>query len=180
LPRDAAEPLDADLRRLHVTVSKRLLEKIDRARGGLSHALPGATIEQVLEVALDLLLEQQARAKALVKRPRGSATAAAATAPGRPHVPAAVEREVRRRDDDRCQFPLDQGEVCGSTFQVQLDHVVPLALGGETSVGNLRCACAFHNRLAARRSLGEAVMAATRRRGARAPSARRSGPSTRE
>jgi hypothetical protein len=194
LPRDETEPLDAGLRRLHVTVSKRLLDKMDQARHGLSHVLPGATSEQVLEAALDLLLEKQARAKALVRRPRANTmstaiptptptstststatptatpTATATATPTatatrvRPHIPAAVEREVRLRDGDRCQFPLDAGGVCGSTWQVELDHLVPLALGGETSVANLRCACAFHNRFAAREALGPALTSTARRR----------------
>jgi hypothetical protein len=159
------EPLTAELRRLHLTVSARLLDKVARARDGLSHAMPGATTEQVLEAALDLLLEHQARRKALVKRPRRpAAPAAAPTNPlhlaavesRRPHLPAAVEREVRLRDGDRCQYPLDAGGVCGSTWQVELDHVVPLALGGATSAANLRCACRRHNALAAREALGAA------------------------
>jgi hypothetical protein len=66
----AIEPLTADLRRLHVTVSKRFLEKLDAARDGLSHSIAMATAEQVLEAALDLLLEKQARARGQVKRPR--------------------------------------------------------------------------------------------------------------
>jgi hypothetical protein len=66
------EPLTADLRRLHVTVSRRLLKKLEAARDGLSHAIPGATTEQVIEAALDLLLERQARARGLVKWPRTS------------------------------------------------------------------------------------------------------------
>jgi len=73
----------------------------------------------------------------------------------RPHVSAAIEREVRLRDGNRCQFPLDAGGVCGSTWQVELDHVVPLALGGETSAANLRCACRRHNQLAAAEALGD-------------------------
>jgi len=77
-----------------------------------------------------------------------------------------VEREVRLRDGDRCQFPLDGGGVCGSTWQVQLDHLVPVALGGESTLANLRCACARHNRYAARLALGEAA-AGERGRGAR-------------
>jgi hypothetical protein len=63
-PRAAVEPLTADLRRLHITVTSQFLEKVAKARTGLSHALPGATTEQVLEAALDLLLEKQARRKA--------------------------------------------------------------------------------------------------------------------
>jgi len=83
--------------------------------------------------------------------------------PRRPHVPAAVEREVRLRDGDRCQYPLDAGGVCGSTWQVVLDHLVPVALDGSTSVANLRCACARHNRRAAERVLGPSVTTANRR-----------------
>jgi hypothetical protein len=53
-PRDDVEPLTADLRRLHVAVSRQFLKKLDAARDGLSHSIPGATTEQVLEAALDL------------------------------------------------------------------------------------------------------------------------------
>jgi hypothetical protein len=180
--RDAVQPLTEELRRLSVTVSARFLRKLAVARDGLSHAHPGATSEQVLEVALDLLLERQARRQALVKRPRaargktplaaGAPEKAAAPTPARASatprtIPAAVEREVRLRDGNRCQFPLDSGGVCGSTFQVQLDHVRPLALGGATTASNLRCACASHNVYAARLLLGPAVMAAARRRARR-------------
>jgi hypothetical protein len=175
--RDSVEPLTADLRRLGVTVSARFLRKLQAARDGLSHAQPRATTEQVLETALDLLLEHQARRKALVKRPRAAkatpamasastrspATLAAAPSPVRPlacprAIPAAVEREVRLRDGNRCQYPLDAGGVCGSTVRVQLDHLQPVALGGPPTVANLRCLCATHNRYAAARTLGPASM----------------------
>src|SRR6185369_3018990 len=39
--RDVADPLTADLSRLHVTVSKRFLAKLDAARDALSHSHPG-------------------------------------------------------------------------------------------------------------------------------------------
>lgn len=154
--RTETEPLDADLRRLHVTVSRRLLEKVEQARRGLSHRLPCATMEQVLEAALDALLE----------------TSTSTSTGRRPHVPAVIERAVRLRDDNRCQFPLDTGGICGSTHQIELDHLRPVALGGETTVANLRCVCAFHDRLAARRELGDAVMAQARSRRRRPPGQR--------
>ena len=62
-PRDQVEPLTAELRRLHMTVSRQLLAKLDAARDGLSHSIPRATAEQVVEAALPLLLEKQARAR---------------------------------------------------------------------------------------------------------------------
>jgi hypothetical protein len=78
--RPEVEPLTAELRRLSMTVSKRFLKKLDAARDGLSHAIPRATTEQVLEAALDLLLEKRARARGLVKKPRKVVTAPAPTA----------------------------------------------------------------------------------------------------
>jgi hypothetical protein len=67
-----------------------------------------------------------------------------------------VKREVWVRDGGRCQFRLESGELCGSTHRLQFDHVRPVALGGESSVGNLRLACS--NLLAARRVFGDALM----------------------
>jgi hypothetical protein len=126
--RDDVEPLTADLRRLHVTVSRQFLKKLEAARDGLSHSIPGATTEQVLEAALDLLLEKQARARGLVKRPRVTLpttplnqtapqpqttprTSQAASAPGelQPHGPplalAPTEPPPLRRDGPRETIP---------------------------------------------------------------------------
>ena len=68
--RDEIVPLTADLRRVHFNVGRQVVKKLEAAREGLSHSIRGATMEQVLEAALDLLLEKQARARGLVKKPR--------------------------------------------------------------------------------------------------------------
>ncbi|MGB8931968.1 MAG: HNH endonuclease, partial [Anaeromyxobacteraceae bacterium] len=113
-PRSASEPLTADLRRLHVTVSKRFTEKLEAARDALSHSHPGADVETILEAGLDLLLERAAKRKGLVKRPRAVAVPAAAVESTNPrHVPAAVRREVFLRDEGKCQWPLADGGICG-------------------------------------------------------------------
>jgi hypothetical protein len=141
--RDEVDPLTAELSRLSTTVSRRFLAKLKTARAGLSHAIPGATTEQVLEAALDLLLEKQARARGLVKRPRAILPTAIPTrsavdavgeirqgangmAPAalegrairrdgpRAAIPAAVKRAVWTRDGGRCCWPLDGGGSCGS------------------------------------------------------------------
>jgi 5-methylcytosine-specific restriction endonuclease McrA len=173
-PLRAVEPLDADLRRLHPTVSRRLLDKVAAAKVALSHARPCATTEEVLEAALDLLLERRARAKALVKRPRASRPAPP-DAPPRA-IPAAVEREVRLRDAHRCQWPVDGGGVCGATWRVELDHVVPVAQGGPSTASNLRLLCEPHNGLAARLALGGPAAAARPRPASPPRSDRRPGP----
>jgi hypothetical protein len=170
-PRSASEPLTADLRRLHVTVSKRFTEKLEAARDALSHSHPGADVEAILEAGLDLLLERAARRKGIVERPKKSPSPGLSPAgaversesvdgggSGSRHIPAAVRREVWTRDEGRCQFRLESGEVCGSTHRLQFDHIHPLALGGDSTVSNIRLACAAHNLLAARRVFGDALM----------------------
>ena len=152
-PPPAAEPLTAELSRLHVTVSRRFLEKLEAARAALSHSHPGAGAQEILEAGLDLLLERHAKRKGLVEKPRREPPPAK---PG--HVPAHVKRAVWKRDGGRCQWPVDQGGVCGSTHQVELDHVVPRGRGGKPTIENTRCLCRAHNLLSARRIYGDSWM----------------------
>ena len=173
-PRSAAEPLTADLRRLHVTVSKRFTEKLEAARDALSHSHPGADVEAILEAGLDLLLERAAKRKGLVKRPRPAPVPAEGANPRR--VPAAVRREVFLRDEGKCQWPLADGGICGSTHRVELDHVVPVARGGKATASNGRVLCAFHNQLAAREVYGNEWMDRFTRGSGRQSTLHTSGP----
>jgi hypothetical protein len=170
---DEVEPLSGDLRRFHVTVSRHFLEKLAAARDALSHSHPGAGAGEVLEAALDLLLAAHDRKKGLVKKPRPS--------PARPsenprHIPAEVKRAVWTRDGGRCQWSMASGGVCGSTTRLELDHIVPLARGGTSTISNIRILCAFHNQLAARQAFGEVWMGRFLRYGA---AARRNASSAR-
>jgi hypothetical protein len=155
-PRSATEPLTRELRRLHVTVSKRFTQKLEAAREALSHSHPGAEVEEILEAGLDLLLERAAKRKGLVERPRTKALPPPPA--GSRSLPAAVKREVWLRDEGRCQWRLENGEKCGSTHRLQFDHVHPVALGGESTAGNTRVLCSAHNLMAARRTFGDALM----------------------
>ncbi|ACG74340.1 HNH nuclease [Anaeromyxobacter sp. K] len=154
--------LDGEQARMHLTVSRAFLEKLDAARDALSHAMPGASREDVLEAALDQLLAERGRRTGLTARPQKTVR------PSKPdHIPAHVRREVWKRDGGRCTFVLPSGEPCGSTHRLELDHVVPLARGGASTVENLRIRCKGHNLAEARRVLGDALMDAyaPRRRG---------------
>ena len=62
-------------------------------------------------------------------------------------IPAAVKREVWRRDRGRCSY-VDRasGRRCGSQHLLQIDHFVPYAQGGAAEPDNLRLLCAAHHR----------------------------------
>jgi len=159
--RDIAVPVTAELSRLHVTVSRRLLEKLDAARAALSHARPGATAGEILEAGLDLVLAQHAKRKGLVEKPRKEPPPSKSDC-----VPAHVKRAVWARDGGRCQWPVDGGGICGSTLRIELDHVVPRARGGPSTVENTRLLCKVHNHLAARHAFGDVWMDRFTRSGA--------------
>jgi HNH endonuclease len=151
--RDEAEPLTADLSRLHVTVSRRFLEKLEAARAALSHSHPGASTQEILEAGLDLLLERHAKRRGRVEKPRRDPPPATPE-----HVPSHVKRAVWERDGGRCQWELEGGGICGSTHRVELDHVVPRGRGGPSTVENCRLLCRVHNDLSARLVYGDAWM----------------------
>ena len=167
-PADEATPLTTDLRRLHVTVSRRFLQKLEAARQARAHAQPDATTEALLEEALDLLLaREEKRRAAATPRPRhgaGGAGGAGGASPGQAvssprearlgFVPAHVRREVWARDEGRCQWPIDGGGICGSTHRLQLDHARAKAQGGEATAANMRVLCEAHNKESARRTFG--------------------------
>jgi hypothetical protein len=159
--RAVVEPLTADLRRLHVTVSKRFMEKLEAARDALSHSLPGADAEAIIEAGLDLLIERAAKRKGCarpeVEKPSSAVVGEKTTrceggGPGvarNPRfIPAAVKREVWTRDGGRC----------GSSHRLQFDHIIPRARGGESTVSNVRILCQPCNLLAARHHFGDAWM----------------------
>jgi 5-methylcytosine-specific restriction endonuclease McrA len=144
-------PLTPELRRLHMTVSKTFLEKLEAARKGQRHAQPGASAEKVLEAALDLLLAAQAKRRSEVKRPQQNQRPTKDPS----HVPAAVRRAVWARDEGKCQWRLDSGGICGSTLRLEIDHVPPLARGGASTVEGCRLLCRVHNQYAARQVYGD-------------------------
>lgn len=70
------------------------------------------------------------------------------------YVRAAVRDQVFRRDEWRCAFVGRDGRRCGSTWQLEIHHVVPLGKDGESEVGNLSLRCRAHNLLHAEQDFG--------------------------
>lgn len=165
--REVNDPLTADLSRLHLTVTRDLLAKVEAARLALSHSRPGATIADVLELGAETALTREAKRRALVAKPRAGRPAHQPAGSGSDHIPAAVRREVWRRDGGCCQWKLASGGICGSKMRAQLDHIVPRGKGGQSTIENLRVLCERHNQYAARLEYGDDVMARYRRARAR-------------
>ena len=64
------------------------------------------------------------------------------------YIPVAVRSDVWRRDNGCCSYvDPHSGRRCGSRYRLEIDHVVPFALGGATELSNLRVRCRAHHRL---------------------------------
>jgi hypothetical protein len=76
-----------------------------------------------------------------------------ASAPKSPRfVPAPLRREIWNRAGGQCEAKVrtegfEPLRRCSARRLLQIDHIQPISLGGESTLTNLRLLCAHHNRL---------------------------------
>ncbi len=162
-------PIAPERYALQVSIGRETHELLCYARVLLGHTVPsgdlGAVLHQVLKVAVAQFEKQKFGATNRPQRhPRPSDDPR--------HIPAAVKRQVWERDGGRCTFTSDDCHRCEATSRLEYDHVVPLAQGGESTVGNLRLRCHAHNQHAAEQTFGPGFMAEKRRQAREAKAAR--------
>ena len=137
-PRPVSMPLSSDRYLLRVTLSATAHTKLRRAQDLMHHSDPAEVIDRALSLLVDDL---ERRICGQVKKPRTSAESNAADTR---YVPAAVRREVWKRDGGRCAFVGGRGR-CAETGNLEFHHVEPFALGGPTTAQNLELRCRAHN-----------------------------------
>ena len=77
----------------------------------------------------------------------GAATPAAKPCASGRAISAGVRQQVWQRDGGRCSYVDPQtGRRCNSTHLIEIDHIVPHAMGGGAGPGNLRLLCGAHHR----------------------------------
>jgi hypothetical protein len=66
------------------------------------------------------------------------------------YIPAKYRMLIAKRSGAQCEY-IDPGTMrrCSSRSHLQIDHKMPLAMGGTTTLENLRHLCGTHNRLEA-------------------------------
>jgi hypothetical protein len=165
-PRSTATvaPLSGETYLVRLTARRRTVERLRRAQELLSNAIPDGDVDEVLFRALGELigkLEAEGRAaQRPEKRQPTNLRRSTSVPPPRPvddasrHVPRAVEREVRRRDDDRCAFVGRDGRRCEERRFLHLHHVRPWAIGGPPTAINIELRCSAHNQYEARQYFG--------------------------
>ena len=147
-------PLSPGKFAVQFTMDDEMNDDLLAVRALLGHVLPSGDVKELFRRALRELrkgLEKQKFAKCDRPRPQHG------TAKGR-HIPAAVKRAVWNRDGGQCTFVSEQGKRCESRTRLELDHIEPVARGGESTPDNLRLRCRGHNQYEAERTFSAEFM----------------------
>ena len=182
------EPPSPVCYRVQVSISASTHEKLRKAQALLGHVDPSGDVAQVLDRALDALIEQlekrkcgkrQARevaSREVVAREVPTQEAAAPAQASRceqenpmrakaRYIPPHVRRAVWERDGGQCTYVGPAGNRCSAKHLLEFDHVQPLARGGRATVEGLRLRCRTHNQYTANEAFGVDFMNEKRRRG---------------
>jgi 5-methylcytosine-specific restriction endonuclease McrA len=88
---------------------------------------------------LALVRDRQRRKQRQLQRAKDLLSIEEDRGPRRDPIPRDIRRAVFTRDGGRCV-------QCSGTFDLQYDHILPVALGGATTIQNLQVLCADCNR----------------------------------
>jgi len=147
-------PLAPERYKVQLTVSGETHDKLRRVQDLLRHQVPNGDPAVIFERALTLLLEDLERKKlAQTARPRKAVKTTSASR----HIPAAVRREVWKRDGGQCAFIGSVGRCTERGF-LEVHHVVPFADGGPMTVENLQLRCRAHNQYEAQQHFGPVLL----------------------
>jgi hypothetical protein len=140
-PRPVVAALAAERYKIQFTASRETRDKLRYAQDLLRHVVPNGDVAVVFDRALSALIDQLGKQKCAVSsRPREPR----ASAPGTRTLPAAIRREVWRRDQGRCAFVGARGRCTERGF-LEFHHVVPFAAGGTAEPKNIELRCRAHN-----------------------------------
>jgi len=146
-----------------------LLKDLSRIRGLLAHKFMNPAFGELIKYIAQLALRQlDPAARQLHQRHQNSlkisrkitfssTQISTTTSTKTRYLSRQLRSQIWSRDQGRCSFVSPAtGKKCGSTFALEIDHVIPLSQGGTNDEGNLRLLCRTHNQWEAARKLGAA------------------------
>jgi hypothetical protein len=134
---DSIKAVSSDRIEMKFYANERLRKKIEDLRGLLAHKAPNISLGDLFEQLCDLGLSQW------------SITPDKFAAPKKRCVNSLAEqsRQVFLKAKNKCTN-------CGSTYALEIDHIIPQAKGGSSESDNLRLLCRACNQRSAIREFG--------------------------
>ena len=118
--------------KLSFSVLEETRSLIEEAKQVLSGRLPRG-LEELFVAGLESIVSQhKKKAKSLGTKKGGGSKK------GSRNIPAKVRKEVLERDKYQCTYIGKNGKACCSKWNIEVDHIVNFAEGGEHTLENLR------------------------------------------
>ena len=135
--------------KIEFVADESLAEMIERAKQVLRHKFPRGRLEEVFHQALTDMLEkrdpERKVARAEKKQQRPDEKKSTHVKIQRRYIPQDIRRAVWKRDGGQCSFRTPDGKRCRERGGIELDHVKPWGIGGDSIAENVRLLCRSHN-----------------------------------
>lgn len=141
--REVFQSINGENTRLALNLDNDTVAALKRTKELLSHSLPNSTWAEIISY----LAKEYLKRKDPLRKKSESAN-----------------HRVKSLAAGKCQFRDEKtGHVCGSAYQLEIDHIIPRTQGGSDEPENLRALCRQHNLYEAQRILGTETMAPYRK-----------------
>ncbi len=160
------KPITSQRVKIELSASESLAKKIQRAKELLKHKYPEGKLEDILNEALELFLEKKDPERKILKQekkeilrtepaPAKEGGSQNATQNKTRYIPQEMKLQVWKRDEGQCRYESSAGRRCEERAGLELDHIEPFALGGNSTPENLRLLCRVHNQWRAEKTFGK-------------------------
>jgi 5-methylcytosine-specific restriction endonuclease McrA len=126
---------------MQITISAELEAKLRKLKELYSHKNPAMSYAELLEILADKALQES--------EPKKSLPAPKVISKNPRYISINNRRAVYRRDRACTYRDLRTGRRCNSLHLLEIDHKIPVSLGGDSRLSNLRLLCRAHNQRAA-------------------------------
>ena len=135
---ESVKPLAGCSNEVRLVLSDEDLALVRELSGLLAHKIPNASFGEVVSSALReavTAIKKQRSGENKKRRAAGEPPRSETPGPEDKRQPSAsLKREIWNRDQGKC-------EICESRFALEYDHRIPFAMGGKTTLENLRLLC---------------------------------------
>lgn len=157
IPKESVRRLDESHESCQFVMDEELRKKLERIKDLADHSLKSKTLSELFHFMADAALKNL-EAKHKLKKPR--VIKHRATAADKPSVKTLryIPKDFRQdlfKKQKQCAYvdPVSKRR-CDCKRGLEIDHIIPMMLGGQTEQKNLRLLCPTHNKLLAIQKLG--------------------------